>query len=268
MASFRDLGLSSYEEKVYRTLLERGAATAEELSAESDVPMGRIYDVLNGLESRDLVRCNRESHPRVYAPIDSETAIDRLLRERKRDLEVERTRYENAAAELRSQVGGQQPVDGRFWETRTRDTETAFIHGQIERFAGATDEVLIVGDTALANQFRNAAPAVRNWIESIRESTVRVRILLSDELSGGRDRLVELVHGDEKPTPIETRVHPSVAANFDLIDRDELYLYVTDPFTQRGPLGTVRITESNLIEALEDEFDERWQEAETIQDGA
>ena len=46
MASLRDLGLSEYEARVYRTLLDTGPTTAKELSRESEVPMGRIYDVL------------------------------------------------------------------------------------------------------------------------------------------------------------------------------------------------------------------------------
>ncbi|MFC6906712.1 TrmB family transcriptional regulator [Halalkalicoccus tibetensis] len=155
-------------------------ASAEELSEESGVPMGRIYDVLNGLESLDLAHCNPESHPRVYSPVDSETTIDRLLRNRKRDLEVEHTRYENVAAELRSQLGGQPPIDGRFWVTRTRDAETEFVHAQIERFSDATDEVLIVADSVLLHQFPNVTDAVQNWLEPLQEDSIHVRILLSD----------------------------------------------------------------------------------------
>lgn len=262
MVSFRDLGLSSYEEKVYRALLSVGTATAEDLSEESDVPIGRIYDVLNGLESRDLVHCNQEAHPRVYTPVDSDTAIDRLLRDRKQDIEVERTRYENVAAELRSQVGSQPPVDGRFWETKTRDTEAEFIHSQIERFSAATDEILIVGNSILVDQFLNAEDAVQKWIESVQNNTIRIQILLSEDLADNEEQLFKLLNGSEKiAMSVETRMHPSVTANFDLIDQDELYLYVTDPFAHPGPLGTVCIYESDFIEDLKSEFTKYWREA-------
>ncbi|MFB6219023.1 MAG: helix-turn-helix domain-containing protein, partial [Halobacteriaceae archaeon] len=46
MADLGDLGLSEYESRAYRALLRTGPATAEELSEESGVPMGRVYDVL------------------------------------------------------------------------------------------------------------------------------------------------------------------------------------------------------------------------------
>lgn len=267
MASFRDLGLSSYEEKVYSALLDVGTASAEELSEESGVPMGRIYDVLNGLESRDLVDCNPESHPRVYSPIDSEAAIDRLLRNRKRDLEVERTRYENVAAELRSQLGGRPPIDGRFWETRTRDTELEFVHAQIERFADATDEVLIVGDSMLVQQFLTVIESLEDWIDSLREDPIRVRILLSDRFSGEGEQLLRLLRaGDRATTPVETRIHPSITANFDLIDQRELYLYVTDPFARSSPFGTIHVNEESLIEDVKDEFATYWREADPLRE--
>ena len=44
MSSLRDLGLSEYEARAYRSLLETGPTTAKELSRASDVPMGRIGD--------------------------------------------------------------------------------------------------------------------------------------------------------------------------------------------------------------------------------
>lgn len=55
MTELAELGLSSYEEKVYRTLLVTDVVTATELSDISGVPKGRIYDVLNSLTARKLI---------------------------------------------------------------------------------------------------------------------------------------------------------------------------------------------------------------------
>ncbi len=84
MATLRDLGLSEYEARVYRALLSAGPATAKELSRRSDVPMGRIYDVLNGLEATSLIRSQQSSRPKKYAPVEPETALPRLLEEKRR----------------------------------------------------------------------------------------------------------------------------------------------------------------------------------------
>jgi len=50
------LGLNSYELKAYFTLTKFGSCTASILAKESNVPYGRIYDVLNNLEKKCLIR--------------------------------------------------------------------------------------------------------------------------------------------------------------------------------------------------------------------
>ena len=77
MTDLRDLGLSKYEARTYRSLLRTGPATAKELSNASDVPMGRIYDVLNALEHHNLVRSQTAGRPNNYAAIEPDTALGR-----------------------------------------------------------------------------------------------------------------------------------------------------------------------------------------------
>ena len=77
MANLRDLGLSEYEARAYRSLLKTGPTTAKELSRVSDVPMGRIYDVLNSIEQYNLVRSQSASRPKKYVAVEPETALDR-----------------------------------------------------------------------------------------------------------------------------------------------------------------------------------------------
>jgi len=77
MADLRDVGLSKYEARAYRSLLESGPTTAKTLSEASGVPMGRIYDVLNSLEQHRLVRSQAASRPKKYVAVEPETARDR-----------------------------------------------------------------------------------------------------------------------------------------------------------------------------------------------
>nr|WP_240792435.1 helix-turn-helix domain-containing protein [Salarchaeum sp. JOR-1] len=73
MTDLGELGLSSYEGKVYRTLLVTGAATASDLSDASEVPKGRIYDVLNSLNAHQLIR-TKATDPTRYVAESPETA--------------------------------------------------------------------------------------------------------------------------------------------------------------------------------------------------
>jgi sugar-specific transcriptional regulator TrmB len=50
--AMESLGLTSYETKVYLSLLETGSMTASNISKKSSVPYSKIYEVLNSLEDK------------------------------------------------------------------------------------------------------------------------------------------------------------------------------------------------------------------------
>ena len=52
----KELGLTDNEAKTYEVLIRLGKTTASNLSKESQVPYGRIYNVLASLEEKGLVR--------------------------------------------------------------------------------------------------------------------------------------------------------------------------------------------------------------------
>jgi hypothetical protein len=81
---FTELGLSRNEAKAYETLLHLGKASAGQLSKQSGVPYGRIYDVLASLEHKHLIRIVPEE-TRQYVPTDPEQ-LDELIAERMKKL--------------------------------------------------------------------------------------------------------------------------------------------------------------------------------------
>jgi sugar-specific transcriptional regulator TrmB len=61
------LGLSDYEEKVYKTLVRHGKSSAGDISRESSVPYGKIYVILEKLESKNLVHVIPEKTKKFIA---------------------------------------------------------------------------------------------------------------------------------------------------------------------------------------------------------
>ena len=55
----RNLGLNSYEVKIWTALLSRGVSTAGELSGIANVPRSRSYDVLESLEKKGFVKTKK-----------------------------------------------------------------------------------------------------------------------------------------------------------------------------------------------------------------
>lgn len=61
------LGLNNYEFRVYSTLIELGTSSASTLAKKSNVPFGRVYDILNSLEMKGLVRIIPEKTKKFIA---------------------------------------------------------------------------------------------------------------------------------------------------------------------------------------------------------
>jgi sugar-specific transcriptional regulator TrmB len=65
---FARLGVSDYEGRVYVALLTNNPATAYEAAKESGVPTSKVYEVLERLEARSMVRSLDEAGKKRYLP--------------------------------------------------------------------------------------------------------------------------------------------------------------------------------------------------------
>ena len=73
----KNLGLNSYEVKLWVALLSRGTSTAGELSDISGVPKSRSYDVLKSLEEKGFVAA-RPGKPIRYFAISPQEVVERV----------------------------------------------------------------------------------------------------------------------------------------------------------------------------------------------
>ncbi len=80
-----EVGLSSYESKVYEALTRHGTSTASTLSADSGVPHSRIYDVLESLIHKGLAKV-LPGKTKQFTPSDPQ-ALLALLGQKKSSLE-------------------------------------------------------------------------------------------------------------------------------------------------------------------------------------
>ena len=67
LRALRNLGLSSYEARVYISLVRNGALTASEVSSQSRIPFSRVYDVLATLERSGWITVE-QGRPKRYIP--------------------------------------------------------------------------------------------------------------------------------------------------------------------------------------------------------
>jgi sugar-specific transcriptional regulator TrmB len=87
-----NLGLTSYEIRVYLSLLDAGAMTASDISKKSGVPYSKIYEVLNSLEEKGWLESD-SSRPQKFFPKSPSTALEAM-----------KSRHENNFREIQSTI--------------------------------------------------------------------------------------------------------------------------------------------------------------------
>lgn len=266
MTSLRDLGLSSYEEKAYRGLLTLGSGTAEEISEASDVPMGRIYDVLSSLESQNVVRRQPGRHPRTYVAIEPDRAVNRLLTARSRDLQRQQTQYETVAAEVLAQLETIAPMEGHFWPVTVGQDEIADLLA--DRLDAATENLVITATTTAGGLFGFEEVYARtiNRLADTLKRGVSVRFLFTDRLVeeipdslvAELDRLLD-VHEDFK-----LRTTATLYNTYDVVDEKNICVYVANPFNQNSILGTIQVNNKSMVQSVQDQWQPQWKSATGI----
>ena len=98
------LGLNKYESAVYGAIVKIGKGTASRIAKVSGVPYGRIYDVLESLISKNLVRIIPRK-PRTYS-IANPRVVEEMIKKKEKEFEEVKKEikklkriYENAPEE-------------------------------------------------------------------------------------------------------------------------------------------------------------------------
>jgi len=265
MANLRDLGLSEYEGRAYRALLRTGPTTAKELSEESDVPMGRIYDVLNSVEQYDLVRSQSASRPKKYVAVEPDTALNRLLADKKRDLRERSEQYERIVDELTGELHQAEPVEETFWTAAVGPEEVADL--LVERIAAAESRVIVVAATfSKGFDIDEMGQRVAVELEAALERGVRVRLLmrpaLVDELPGTvGERYQERLLPHEA---FDCRTSPDVSGTFTIVDDIEVCIEVPHPLRAEETFAMIDFKDHEFVAGVHDEFEPRWADARPL----
>ncbi|MFB6360628.1 MAG: TrmB family transcriptional regulator [Halobacteriales archaeon] len=266
MASLREIGLSEYEARVYRSLLRTGPTTAKQLSNASGVPMGRIYDVLNDLEAAELIRSQQTGRPKQYAPVQPRKALSRLLDERRQELESRLEQFESTVEELAEQLEDPQMSEEPFWTVAFGPDDT--IDLLCERLAAAADRLVMVVDQP-SSQFDIGAVGdrVAGEIEGAVARGVDVSMLVSQSfLQTIPETLMRQYGSVLEHSAFELRITDGLSGTFNLIDRTEVCIQVANPLGGEEAFAMIALTDPSFAANVQQEFEPTWAEAEAVEE--
>ena len=262
MPSLRDLGLSEYEARAYRSLLQTGPTTAKELSRTSEVPMGRIYDVLNSLEQHSLVRSQASGRPKKYVAVEPEAALDRLLDAKKRELDEQAERYEEIVDTLVEEIDTGEPVDDKFWTAAVGPEETLEL--LLERISAAEEELIYVaGSPASGIDLRSVSDRVADGLENALDRGVDIDLLLKPALvSELSPENAQRYHTRlQEYENFTVRTLDSVDGTFTLLDGAEVCIAVPNPLDPTESFAMINLKDASFAADVREEFTPRWQQA-------
>jgi sugar-specific transcriptional regulator TrmB len=267
MASLRDLGLSEYEARTYRSLLKTGPTTAKELSRASNVPMGRIYDVLNSIEQYNLVRSQSASRPKKYVAVEPATALERLLEDKKRELEAKAEQYGSIVDDLEGELKTADPVEETFWTAAVGANETADL--LVERIAAADERIALVLSTYTQSFFDvdTVGKLLLDGLEEALQRGVEVNLLMRPDLV---PELPESI-GERYRRSLasyegfEVRTSKNVSGTFNLIDDEETVIEVPHPLESKQVFAMIDLKDREFAESVRAEFEPRWAEADPLE---
>ncbi len=266
MANLRDLGLSEYEARAYRSLLRTGPTTAKELSRTSEVPMGRIYDVLNGLEQHQLVRSQAAGRPKKYVAVEPQVGLDRLLAAKKEQLEAKANQYESVVETLVEEMDADNPVDEQFWTAAVGPDETLDL--LCERISAAEDELIYVaGSPASGIDLEKASSRLTVQLEAALERGIDIELLITPTvLAELPARNVAQHHSRLREYEnFDVRTLETIDWTFTLLDRTEVCIAVPNPMDPTQSFAMIDLKDSTFAGDLREEFLTQWQQAEPFE---
>jgi sugar-specific transcriptional regulator TrmB len=240
-------------------LLDQGPATAKELSSSSDVPMGRIYDVLNGLEGNGLVRSQAASRPKKYVAVEPDTALDRLVEARKRELDQQAERYESVATELVDDLDAATPVEGQFWTAAVGPEKTVDL--LLERLSAADERIHhVAGMPSAQIDIGAVGQRVLGAFESALERGVSVSVLIDPALveTVPNDLRAEYASRLGEHENYASRTSTAIDGTFTLVDDEEVCIEVPNPLDPGEAFAMIDFKDATFATDVRAVFDEQW----------
>ncbi|WP_255291549.1 hypothetical protein [Natrinema sp. CBA1119] len=167
------------------------------------------------------------------------------------------------AAEVLAQLETIAPMESRFWPATVGQDEIAELLA--DRLDSATDSLVITATTTAGRLFGFEEVYARtiDRLADTLDHDVSVRFLftnqfveeMSDSLVAELDQLLN-VHVD-----FELRTAATLYNTYDVVDEQNICVYVANPFNQNSILGTIQVNDEQMICSVQEQWQPQWETA-------
>ena len=268
--SLRDLGLTKYEASAYSTLLREGVTGAQELSRRSDIPVGKIYEVLSNLNNMGLVEFQR-SRPRKYRAVKPSIALNNLYAKKEEETKNELDNFKLKVSELESRFSDiAQPdhTEIQFWATSIGEED--IIKNIKNMLDEVENEILHVKPTKMSDMIckdkhidpNRFMPSVIDEFVKAAKKGVKIKIIFPEEvlICLMKDRFAHIKDPQDREI-IKNNIDAKVLNcdyDFRLVDEYITHIPIPDPVDPNNMFGELKIYDKEYAQKLKDKFEELW----------
>lgn len=201
----REMGLSQYEAAAYLSLYRSSPLNASEVSKDSGVPRGRVYDVLQSLESMGLIISSpSRGKANLFHTAPHTEALEGLRDRRIHELDEEKARARGLYGQLMDTLSGISRETSR----EPEEEALTVIHGLAARDYYMKKMLEKVEMRVTTNFTAQQLERYRDAIKSARERGVEFTFMLSSDES---TRVTEILKGSKVYTiPTEGTEHQAM----------------------------------------------------------
>ncbi len=275
----RNSDLSNYEINTYMALLISNNLTAREVSENSNVPIGRIYEILEGLKVKGMIEI-QDSRPKIYRAKAFNMAFKNLIsyinNQTKRKVSYLIEQAKILESDLYDSALFIKKEPSRiFWQTAYGVNSIVSMY---MKHYNELQEELLVNDFINENTIK-VLPFGKKLFEGIINALnrgVKVKILWSFEhdtrpLSEERkkrnlefygkvvDKLKELYGLSTKNERLEMKfINKKISTNYDIFDKKRLFIKLQNPLKPSQIFACMNVLDPTLAENLREKFNQTW----------
>lgn len=242
----RKIGLTDYEARVYETLLVKGDLTGGKVSKYSEVPHGRVYDILQSLLEKGFVSVTL-TKPKIFRAQKPELAVPIFLNQKIEDLNSLKKEIPKKLKKF----------------NKTKDNE---LSEKIQLLGSKKSTYTTIAKLALEAKkelkhvftFEKFSDTYLMLLKQIVKKGIKVKIIASLLNLETKKRIQEYIKNG-----IEVKYYPLDEIRFLIVDSDECLIDFIDPNNKWNRLA-INFSHSGFSKHISAYFDDLWDKAETI----
>lgn len=272
----RDLGLTKYEASAYATLLKQGITGAQELSRKSNIPVGKIYEVLSNLNNMGFVEFQR-SRPRKYRAVKPTIALNNLYTKKEEETKNELENFKLKVAELEtrfSDIAQPDHTEIQFWSTLIGEED---IVKNIKSMLDETEkEILHVKPGRIVEMMmqkkcidhNSLIPMIVDEFIKAAEKDVKIKTIIPQEIFMMKvkeklDQIQDTMLKAMIKKNLEVRVL-DCDYEFILIDEYIAHIPIPDPVQPKKMFGELKVYDKEYAGKLKAKFEELWAKGQKV----